>query len=179
MYSVRTNITWSNLVYPAHDWLHGDCECNGVLATTGQKVWAVWPVQDGNLFTIHLKQISFPLSLHVPATTWSVLILNFILFYLFYKETGRSIYSTIQSCVTLCRIWESLSQRWLWIVLSSGIQRRVVRWKSTDGSEEHTASVFCFYADFLLGLVFDNEDEGDMFVRNVSWLSTDYMAFSC
>jgi hypothetical protein len=31
------------------------------------------------------------------------------------------------------------SQWWLW-VLSSGIWRRVVRWKSTDVSEEHVAS---------------------------------------
>jgi hypothetical protein len=31
---------------------------------------------------------------------------------------------------------------WLWRVLSSGIQRRVVRWKSTDVPEEHVASIF-------------------------------------
>jgi hypothetical protein len=29
---------------------------------------------------------------------------------------------------------------------------------------------------FLLGLFFDPEDEGDMFLRNVGWLSTDYTA---
>jgi hypothetical protein len=33
------------------------------------------------------------------------------------------------------------SQRWLWRV-SSGIWRRVVRWVSTDVSEEHIASIF-------------------------------------
>jgi hypothetical protein len=33
-----------------------------------------------------------------------------------------------------------------------------------------------FHADFLLGLLFEPEDEGDMFLRNVGWLSTDYMA---
>jgi hypothetical protein len=33
-------------------------------------------------------------------------------------------------------------QRWLWTVLSCGVQRRVVRWKSTDISAEHVASIF-------------------------------------
>jgi hypothetical protein len=28
----------------------------------------------------------------------------------------------------------------------------------------------------LLGLYFDREDGGDMFLRNFGWLSTDYMA---
>jgi hypothetical protein len=39
---------------------------------------------------------------------------------------------------------------------------------STDVSEEHTASIFrlatCIHADFLLGLFFDPEDGGDMFL---------------
>jgi hypothetical protein len=34
------------------------------------------------------------------------------------------------------------SQQWLWRILSSGIQCRVARWKSTDALEEHIASVF-------------------------------------
>jgi hypothetical protein len=34
----------------------------------------------------------------------------------------------------------------------------------------------CFYAGFLLGLFFDPEDGGDMFLRNVGWLSADYTA---
>jgi hypothetical protein len=34
------------------------------------------------------------------------------------------------------------SHRWLWRILSSGIQRRVVRWKSTDVSEERVVSFF-------------------------------------
>jgi hypothetical protein len=32
------------------------------------------------------------------------------------------------------------------------------------------------HAGFVLGLFFDPEDEGDMFLRNVGWLLTAYMA---
>jgi hypothetical protein len=34
----------------------------------------------------------------------------------------------------------------------------------------------CFHAGFLSGLFFNPEDGGDMFLRNVGWLSTEYMA---
>jgi hypothetical protein len=34
----------------------------------------------------------------------------------------------------------------------------------------------CFHAGFLLGLFFDSDDEGDMFLRNISIPSTDYTA---
>jgi hypothetical protein len=51
-------------------------------------------------------------------------------------------------------------------VLSSGIQRTVVRLKSTDVSKEHDASIFkdsyLLYADFLFRLFFDPEDGGDV-----------------
>jgi hypothetical protein len=62
----------------------------------------------------------------------------------------------------------------------SGIKRYVDRWKSTGVSEEYIASIFrveeqvlfatCFHADFLLGLFFDPENWGGMFLRNVGWL---------
>jgi hypothetical protein len=32
----------------------------------------------------------------------------------------------------------------------------------------------CFHAGFLLGLFFDPDSGGDMFLWNISWLSTDY-----
>jgi hypothetical protein len=35
---------------------------------------------------------------------------------------------------------------------------------------------YLLHADFLLGLSFDPEDGGEMFLRNVGWLSTDYTA---
>jgi hypothetical protein len=36
----------------------------------------------------------------------------------------------------------------------------------------------CYLPDagFLLGVIFDPEDGGDIFLRNIGWLSTDYMA---
>jgi hypothetical protein len=34
----------------------------------------------------------------------------------------------------------------------------------------------CFLADFLLAVFFDPENGGDMFLRNIGWLSTDYTA---
>jgi hypothetical protein len=34
----------------------------------------------------------------------------------------------------------------------------------------------CFQTDFLLGLFFILEDGGDIFLRNVDWVSTDYTA---
>jgi hypothetical protein len=34
----------------------------------------------------------------------------------------------------------------------------------------------CFHACFLLGLLLDPEGGGDIFLRNVSWIPTDYTA---
>jgi hypothetical protein len=74
-----------------------------------------------------------------------------------------------------------------WRVLSSWMQCRVVRWKSVDVSEDHVASHLqsqrisqasrhccLLHADFLRGVFLKPKDGGDMFFRNVSWLSTDY-----
>jgi hypothetical protein len=53
-------------------------------------------------------------------------------------------------------------------VKSSGIWRHVVRW--TEGK-------CCpLHADFLVGVLFDTKDVGDMFLRNVGWLLTDFRA---
>jgi hypothetical protein len=55
------------------------------------------------------------------------------------------------------------SWRCLWRGLSSGIQSRVVALLAT-----------CLHAGLLLGLFFDPQDESNMFLRNVSWLSALY-----
>jgi hypothetical protein len=64
--------------------------------------------------------------------------------------------------------------------LSSGMRRRVVRYKSTDRSEKHTVCVLSVeeYAYYccLLDLLFEPEDGGSMFLRNVDELQPDYMA---
>jgi hypothetical protein len=35
---------------------------------------------------------------------------------------------------------------------------------------------YMLHASFLLGLFFDHEDGGNMFLSNISWFSMDYMA---
>jgi hypothetical protein len=47
--------------------------------------------------------------------------------------------------------------------------------------EKHIASTFrveefCFYFRTLLGLFIDPEDGGDIFLRNIYWVSADYTA---
>jgi hypothetical protein len=61
---------------------------------------------------------------------------------------------------------------------SSGIYCHVIRWVSTDISEKHLAYCACYllHVAFILGLSFDPEDGGDMFLRNIGWLSTDCTA---
>jgi hypothetical protein len=48
--------------------------------------------------------------------------------------------------------------------------------RAWNQSESRWQAELCFHAGFLLGLFFDPEDRGDMFLRNVGWLSTDYTA---
>jgi hypothetical protein len=44
----------------------------------------------------------------------------------------------------------------------------MLRWTSTDVTEEAALLVTCFNAGFLLGLFFGPEDEGDMSLRSFS-----------
>jgi hypothetical protein len=88
-------------------------------------------------------------------------------------------------------MWDlKFSQRWLWRVSSSEIWRCVVRRVSTRyvppkrrveslrTTQRHIPEydTLLYHAVFLLGLLFNSEDEGDIFLRNVRWLSTDYAA---
>jgi hypothetical protein len=58
-------------------------------------------------------------------------------------------------------------------------------WRVSQARNRHEAdskqmlinSCCLLYAVFLLGLLFNTEDGGDMFLRNVGWLSMDYTAF--
>jgi hypothetical protein len=43
-------------------------------------------------------------------------------------------------------------------------------------SENANLLATCLHAGILLGSVVDLEDEGDMFIRNVGWLGTEYTA---
>jgi hypothetical protein len=43
----------------------------------------------------------------------------------------------------------------------------------SGGYEDFYILEFSFYADFLLGLFFDIENGGDIFFRNINWLSMD------
>jgi hypothetical protein len=47
-------------------------------------------------------------------------------------------------------------------------------------AQQETRGCAChlIHADFLLGLFFDPEDVGDMFLRNVGLLSTDYRRYT-
>jgi hypothetical protein len=66
----------------------------------------------------------------------------------------------------------------------------LVRWNLTDVSEQHISSILgskvklgkkpswagCQHSRFLLSLLLDPEDGGNMFLRKVGWLSPDYTA---
>jgi hypothetical protein len=67
------------------------------------------------------------------------------------------------------------------VVMKSIIFWDVTPWDATDVSEEHIASIFrvCLPPAYLLVLAeifLDPEDGGDMFLRNVGCISTDYTA---
>jgi hypothetical protein len=45
---------------------------------------------------------------------------------------------------------------------------------SSETSTDFHRLAICFYAGILLRLFFDPEDGGDIFLRNIGWLSADY-----
>jgi hypothetical protein len=56
------------------------------------------------------------------------------------------------------------------------LQGRRISWRWAQPWKQVALLAICFHAAFLLCLYFDLENGGDMFLRNVSWLSTDYTA---
>jgi hypothetical protein len=82
------------------------------------------------------------------------------------------VYFTIPCVFLISLLCKSFLHLTLLSLFWSG--RRVCRiWGShSGGCEEFYLLVY----NFLLGLFFDPEDEGDIFLRNVGWLSTDYTA---
>jgi hypothetical protein len=102
----------------------------------------------------------------------------------YYTKYSQFEYEDVQNILRIKRI-QVLCAKIEDIVLSSGISHHVVQWKLTNVSEEYVPSIFrnqheadCFllHAGFLLGLLLDHYDGGDMLLRNVGWLSTRYMA---
>jgi hypothetical protein len=72
-------------------------------------------------------------------------------------------------------IWSSITD------LSVGCEvfaTRLLFHSECSTRKQNFSQLVCYllHAGFLLGLFFDREDEGDMFHRNVGWLSTDYTA---
>jgi hypothetical protein len=51
-------------------------------------------------------------------------------------------------------------------------------WRLSQARNQHEAGSACclLHSGFFVGLLFDPEDWGGMFIRNVGWLSTEYTA---
>jgi hypothetical protein len=49
-------------------------------------------------------------------------------------------------------------------------------WRISWAGNQRESRWLCFHAGFLLGLFFNPEDGGNMFLRNFGWFSTDYTA---
>jgi hypothetical protein len=48
----------------------------------------------------------------------------------------------------------------------------------SDVITKHKQFATCFHSSLLLSLLFEHEDGGDMFLRNVGWLSTGLQGFT-
>jgi hypothetical protein len=71
-------------------------------------------------------------------------------------------------------VYYLLGYNTVWSVESPPAFRRNISPPSSGSNKRRL--VTCFHTGILLDLFFDLEDGGNMFLRNVGWLSTDYMA---
>jgi hypothetical protein len=68
----------------------------------------------------------------------------------------------------------------MFLNLSTVLKHRENWWNFTDISEEAIASAGCLLlASIFLGLLFDPECAGDMFLLNVGWFSTNCRTLRC
>jgi hypothetical protein len=58
----------------------------------------------------------------------------------------------------------------------AGSKSRAIRLRKDRVYKASSRACYLLQAGFLLDLFFDHEDGGDMFLRNVGWLSMDYTA---
>jgi hypothetical protein len=94
---------------------------------------------------------------------------------------------TSVACVSIEHIWEAsrnILQNWYWNyigfeLLTTVVMKSSVFWDIMPCSSLKVNRHFggtCLLSCFLLGLFFDCEDRGSMFLRNVCWLWADYRA---
>jgi hypothetical protein len=58
----------------------------------------------------------------------------------------------------------------------SSVSKKNLSNEQREAGSKHLSLCYLLHVGFLLGLFYDTEDGGEMFFRNVCWLSTGYTA---